>query len=122
MLAGCAPSGGGGVDTGSFSGTEKDVASALDDLADAARAGDGQRACSELLSRKRVDALGTNCRKAMDDQFDNADTFTLDVEDITVSGNTARARVVSDFDGKDATRTLVLVRESNRWRLDAIER
>ena len=56
VVAGCAPSGGGGVDTGRFSGEERNVAEALDELSDAGRGGDGQQICSELLSRARVAA------------------------------------------------------------------
>jgi hypothetical protein len=121
-LGGCAPSGGGGVDTGRFRGDAKAVAQALDDLAETGRKKDGQRACAELLSHRRVDALdkGGGCRKAMEDQFDDADVFKLDVRSIDVSGDRASARVLSDFDGKQVPRTLGLVREDRRWRLDSV--
>src|SRR5439155_7620824 len=56
-LAGCAPSGAGGVDTGRFKGDAKAVAQTLDDLTTAGRKKDGQRACAELLSHRRVHAL-----------------------------------------------------------------
>jgi hypothetical protein len=119
-LSGCAPSGGQGVDTGRFQGESKDVARTLDDLTDAARRKDGQRACAELLSRRIVDALGRagGCQKAMEDQFGDADAFTLDVKSIQVDGDRATARVESDFNGVKRVTTLPLVREGNSWRVD----
>src|SRR4051794_30267724 len=121
-LAGCAPSGGGGVETGRFQGEPRKVAQALDDLSDAARRKDGQRACAQLLSRRIVDALGKagGCQKAMKGQFDDADVFKLDVKAIQVSGDRATARVESDFNGDKRVTTLSLVRESNSWRVDEI--
>ena len=123
-LTGCA-SAGGGVDTGRFKGSAKDVAKAIDDLGDAGRRGDAQRICSELLSRRRVDALdrgGKTCSDVVKDQVDDADVFTLDVDAISVSGNRATARVRSQYDGDKVPRTAVLVRESGRWRLDTLGR
>jgi len=121
-LAGCAPSAGSGVDKGRFKGDAKAVAQTLDDLSTAGRKKDGQRACGELLSHRRVDALDKagGCRKAMEDQFDDADVFKLDVTAIRVNGDRASARVLSDFDGTQRPRTLGLVREDRRWRLDSV--
>jgi hypothetical protein len=119
LLAGCAPSGGGGVDTGSFQGAEKDVAQALDDLTDAARRKDGGRVCSELLAKALVDKLDANggCSKALDDQLDDVDVAALDVDDVTVSGNCATAKVRAEFNGDKMTSTLKLALEDRRWRL-----
>jgi len=121
-LAGCGPSGASGVDAGRFKGDAKAVAQTLDDLATAGRKKDGKRACAELLSHRRVDALDKagGCRKALDDQFDDADVFKLDVTSIKVSGDRAIARVLSDFDGDKRPRTLTLLREDRRWRLDSV--
>ena len=119
-LSGCASSGGGGVDTGRFKGAQKDVATALDDLTDAARNRDGARVCAQLLSRRLVDALARGCRTAVDDQLEDADVFDLDVDTIRVTGNRAVAQVKSDVAGKKTARTLVLVREGARWRLDGV--
>jgi hypothetical protein len=120
VLTGCAPSAGQGVDTGRFQGASKDVAKALDDLTDAARRKDGQRACAQLLSRRIVDALDKagGCQKAMKEQFGDADVSTLDVKSIQVDGDRATARVESDFDGDKRVSTIPLVRESNSWRVD----
>ena len=124
LLAGCAPSGGGGVDTGRFQGAEKDVAKTLDDLSEAARKRDAARVCAQLLSRRRVDALDrdSSCRTAMDDQLTSSDVFALDVDDIKVAVNRATAKVRSNFDGDKTLRTLAFVLEGGRWRLDSVGR
>jgi hypothetical protein len=120
VLAGCAPAGGGGVDTGRFKGAERDVAQTVSDLTDAARDKDGGRACSQLLSRALVSSLGPGCAKALKEQFDDADAFKLDVRSITVEGDRATARVTSDFDGHKRATTLPLVRERGGWRIDRL--
>jgi hypothetical protein len=120
--AGCAPSGGGGVDTGAFEGEEKAVAETLDELSDAARGGDGERVCSDLLARALADRLGRGCAGALDEQLEDADVFELDVEDISVSGTRATARVLSDFAGDEQQRTLTLVKEGEDWKLAGIGR
>jgi hypothetical protein len=125
LLGGCAPAGGKGVDTGRFQGDAKQVAVTLSDLVDAGRKKDGARVCAQLLSKRRVDALdrgGGSCRVALDDQLNDADVFTLDVDTITVNGTTATARVRSEFNGHKQPRTLGLVREQGRWRLDSVGR
>jgi hypothetical protein len=121
VLAGCAPSGGGGVDTDEFQGERKAFAEALDELTDAARRGDGQRVCSDLLARALVDRIGRRrCADAVEEQIDDADVFDLDVERIDVRGNRATARVLSDFAGEERPRTVTLVKEGGDWRLAGI--
>jgi hypothetical protein len=127
LLGGCAPANTGGVDTGNFTGAEKAVATTLDDLADAGKKRDGARVCADLLSKRLVDRLdggGGSCQTTLDDQLDDADVFTMDVakDAITVNGNRAQAQVRSEFDGKKQDRTLHLVLEGRRWRLDGISR
>jgi len=108
------------VNTGNFKGDQKAVAQTLSDLADAARKKDGGRACSQLLSKAIVDSFGRDCAKTMKDQFDDADTFKLDVKAIDVQGDRATARVSSDFNGTSRETTMNLVRESGGWRVDKL--
>jgi hypothetical protein len=119
-VAGCAPAGSTGVNTTSFKGDAKAVATTLNDLSSAARSKDGKKACSQLLSRAVVGALGANCTKVMNDQFDDADTFKLDVLSIAVRGDRATARVRSDFNGTKRVTALPLVREGGSWRVDRV--
>src|SRR3954468_1526552 len=80
LLAGCTPAANTGVDTGHFRGDAKAVAQVVSDFSDAASHKDGKRACSRLLSRALVDRLGARCVQVMKDQFDDADTFKLNVQ------------------------------------------
>jgi hypothetical protein len=119
-LGGCAAAGGTGVNTGDFKGDQKAVAQKLSDLSDAARAKDGGRACSQILSHAVVDSLGSDCAQVMKDQFGDADSFKLDVKSIDVQGNRATARVTSDVNGTSRPTTLTLVREGGGWRVDKL--
>jgi len=119
-LAGCSATGSTGVNTTSFKGDAKAVAQTLDSLSSAARGKDGKKACTQLLSRAVVSALGPDCEKVMNDQFDDADDFKLDVQSIDVRGGRATARVKSDVNGVSRVTTLPLVREGGGWRLDRL--
>ena len=124
LLAGCAPSGGGGgVDVDRFEGDEKLVAETLDDLSSAGRRDDAEQICSRLLSARLVEQLGARrCVDVVGEQIEDAQVFDLEVDRVTVTGDRATARVVSDFDGEEQPRTVTLVREGGRFKLDAIAR
>jgi hypothetical protein len=83
--------------------------------------------CAQLLSKRlvdRLDSAGGSCRTALENQLDDADVFDVDVakDAITVDGSTATARVRSNYDGNKTPRTLRLVLEQRRWKLDGISR
>ena len=122
LLAGCAPAGNTGVNTGHFQGDSKAVAQVLSDFSDAASHKDGKRACARLLASDLVHRLGPRCAQVMKDQFDDADTFKLDVQSIGVNGDTATARVSSDVNGDKTPATLTLKREAGGWRLAGLGR
>jgi hypothetical protein len=115
------------VNTGHFTGASKAVATTLKDLADAGRRKDGARVCAQLLSKRRVDALDRRggCPNALNVQLDEVDVFDMNVDSIRVDSaqpTRATARVRSNFNGKKLPRTLVLVLEQRRWRLDSVVR
>jgi hypothetical protein len=117
-IAGCgqAPS-----SAGSFKGTKKDVADAIEKLQTAATNRKPQDVCSEVLARALVDKLkasGNACVDEMDKIISDADDFQLDVTAVTVSGTTATARVKVRRGGRDnAVTTFSLAREDGQWRL-----
>jgi ketosteroid isomerase-like protein len=122
LLAGCAPAGNTGVNTGHFRGDARAVAQVLSDFSDAAGKKDGKRACSRLLARDVVHKLGPRCADVVKDQFDDADTFKLDVQSIQVNGDTATATVSSDVNGDKKPATVALRREGGSWRLAGLGR
>ena len=121
-LAGCGPSST-TDNTKDFEGAKKDVAQAIDDFAEAARKSDEKQICTSLLSRAlvtKLDAGRTTCASAVADQLDAAGDHKIDIKAIAVTGESARASVVSQVSGHDRRQTLLLVREDDRWRLNGL--
>ena len=103
-----------------FSGEEKRVAQAVDDLQSAAEQGDAAEICSRLLARELVDRIasgGSNCTAELSKALDDADDHELAVRGVEVQGQTATA-VVRDSEG--AVRSLGFRREGDDWRATAL--
>ncbi len=117
-----------------FSGAEKDVASTIEDLQDAARKGDAEEICNRYLATTLVNAVKTNgkrtCASTLDESLKDVDAFDLEVVDkgITISGKTATAKVKSDAGTGSRIDTLTLVQEPRTsggkttqvWKLSAL--
>lgn len=107
-----------------FEGEDRKVAQVVEDLQDAAQRGDAARLCSTVLSAELVErfeaAGGESCRLAVEEAVQDADTFELRVEDVTVEGERATARVQAEAGDRDDTDTLQLVREQGRWKVSAL--
>src|SRR4051794_782693 len=118
LLAGCTQST--TTSTSGFKGQEKAVAQKVADLAD-----DGQRKkaadiCANVVAgslRSKIAAAGSSCAQEMKKAIDDADGFSLDVTDVTVTGNQATAKVKGTSAGKDVIRTFSFVKESGGWRI-----
>jgi copper chaperone CopZ len=119
-VGGCAQAGTGS--SGSFSGQAKDVATVISNLSS-----DGQRRkesdiCDTVLSqalRAKVAQGGQDCASEMKKAIEDADGFSLDVQSVDVTGNTATARVKSTDRDRDVVRTFKLVKERGDWRVDS---
>jgi hypothetical protein len=120
MLTAC---GSAGTDSsGDFSGDEREVASAVEDLQSAAADDDSSEICRTLLAKSLLDRLGSAdaCRKAVQAALDAADTTSLDVESVNVTGTTATARVKSGSGDSATTRTVQLIREGSNWKISTL--
>jgi hypothetical protein len=118
-LAGCAASE--QSSSKDFKGQEKAVADVVGDLKAAGQRKDAQKLCSEVLSSKLVEQLksgGTNCVDEMDKAITDADDYNLSVQDVTVSGSTATAKVENGKDGPTAT--LEFAKERDGWRVSSL--
>jgi PBP1b-binding outer membrane lipoprotein LpoB len=120
LLAGCAPQ---QQSSGSkdFKGEEKKVADVIGDLRSAGQRRDAQKICSEVLSAKLVDQLksgGSTCVDEMDKAVNDADDYDLTVQDVTVDGDTATAKVKNGDDGPTAT--LEFAKERAGWRATSL--
>jgi hypothetical protein len=113
LLAGCG--GAPADDTSDFSGAEKEVAGVIEDLQAAADEDAPKRVCDDLLAQALTRELGDRCPQAMAQAFDDADTSEIAVQDVRISGATARARITVGTE--DDEELLELVREGDVWRI-----
>jgi hypothetical protein len=121
-LAGCGAQGS-SSSAGKFSGDQKQVAQVVDALSTAGQKSDEKTVCGSLLARAlvaKLDAGSSTCLKAVGDQLDSADTFTLKVDSVAVNGSRATAQVTSTISGHDRKRTLAFVREGGGWRISGL--
>ncbi len=108
---------------GEFAGPQLEVANTVDDFAEAARKQDTEQICADLLAAAVVDRLGGGtCADELKGSLrdTNAADLTIPPRGITISGNRATARVVTDLGADDATDTVELVRERGRWKIAAV--
>ncbi len=116
LLAGC---GGEASSAGGFEGEEKAVAEAVEDIQTAAERRDPERLCRDLIAKELRDRAadgGTSCDKEMEKAVRDADSFDLDVEDVTVTGTTAQVTVKGDAGTKRRAGEIRMVKEDGRWR------
>ncbi|MFP5365221.1 MAG: nuclear transport factor 2 family protein [Thermoleophilia bacterium] len=107
-----------------FSGEDKAVATAVENVEEAAREDDAKRMCTRLLSEKLLDTLerqGTNCTTAVREAFKDASSKELTVDDVTISGDTATAKVISGSGSNEKTDTLRLERSGGGWRIASLQ-
>jgi hypothetical protein len=117
VAAGC----GQASSAGKFTGQDEVVATVVEDLQ---RAGERQKAddiCNNLLTtalQSKVAAAGKTCAAEMKKAIEDADAFELEVQDVTLSGTTATARVKGTDEGDGVLRTLKLQKVGGTWRID----
>lgn len=103
-----------------FTGEEQRVAATIEGLESAARADEPGKVCTTLLSGALLATLkkqGTNCAAAVKDAFSDADTFDLAVDDVSIDGDKATAKVESGTGDATKTDTLDLVRDGQTWKI-----
>jgi hypothetical protein len=120
-VAGC---GGAPADsTKQFKGEEQKVAAPVEALEKAARANDPATVCTKLLTDRLLRQLkqqGTNCKTAVKQAFKDADNLDLTVDDVTIAGDSATAKIVSGKGSKEKTDTLQLTRDGAAWKIDLL--
>ncbi|MEA2124644.1 MAG: hypothetical protein QOI80_1426, partial [Solirubrobacteraceae bacterium] len=77
--------------------------------------------CDDVLSERLQKAVAgdSSCISEVKKAFEDADTATIDVDDVTITGSTATAAVSTEDRGTPVKRTFKLVRESGGWRIDS---
>jgi len=106
---------------GDFQGDQKAVAQTVEDLQSASRKHDGKKICADLLAPALVAKIKTAsagaCDKVVKDALDDADSYELQVQKVTISGATANAVVKSEGGDKDRVDTLQLLKVGSAWKI-----
>src|SRR3954467_15948304 len=100
---------------------EKAVAQKIEDLESDGRRGKPDDICSDILAQSLVtqlNAAGTDCPTEMQKAIEDANEFNLEVQKVTVTGNTATAVVKQGDTG--STETMHFTREKNDWRATSL--
>jgi hypothetical protein len=106
-----------------FSGEKRAVAAAIEAMETAARDNDTKRLCRRLLTPRlqaAVKEAGTDCVTAIRDSFKDAGSKDLTVDDVSISGNTATAKVISGAGSDEKTDTLKLEKIGADWRVASL--
>jgi hypothetical protein len=120
LAAGC------GADTSSsaeFEGEEKAVADQVEKIQSAGEARDAKQLCDDVLATQLREAIadaGSSCEVELDKAIRDADDFTLTVEDVTITGDTAVAKVKAGSGDDAPTRDFEFERDGNTWRATSL--
>jgi hypothetical protein len=109
--------------TTKFKGEERNVAAPIEALEKAARADKPQTVCTKLLTDRLLAQLkeqGTNCKTAVKEAFKDADSLDLTVDDVSISGDKATAKVISGKGSDKKTDTLELALDGSAWKIDLL--
>jgi hypothetical protein len=112
-----------------YSGAKKDVATAIDDISSHARKLEARQVCdgfmttelrAKLAARAKPDDRGTDCADQLKDSLRDVDVFDVDVQSISVTGNSATAKVkIKTSAEPDPVGTLTFVNQRG-WRLSEL--
>jgi Putative lumazine-binding len=123
LAVGVAACGTTNVSTSSFKGEQRKVAQAVANLQSAATALEAKKVCGEDLAAANVARLNVTsggCKKAIESQLKEIDSFEATVDSVAISGDTAIARVKGVNGGKKVVQTMTLVKEGGKWRVSGI--
>jgi hypothetical protein len=116
LATGCT---GGSSSASDFEGEEANVAEVVEELQSAGETGDAGKICDSILARRLRDQIqeaGATCAQELEKALNDADDFELEVEDVTIQGNSATAKVRGQDQGAERVRDFEFVREGSEWR------
>jgi len=108
---------------GDFEGQEKAVADQVEKIQSAGESRDAKQLCDDVLAAELRDAIaeaGSSCEVELDKAIRDADDFELTVEDVTITGTTAVAKVRTGSDDDDETRDFEFERDGDTWRATSL--
>jgi hypothetical protein len=120
LAAGCGAS---SSTSASFEGQEKAVADQVEKIQSAGEARDAKQLCDDVLATTLRDAIaeaGSSCEVELDKAIRDADDFDLAVEDVTITGDDAVAKVKTGSGDDAPTREFEFRKEGNSWRATSL--
>jgi hypothetical protein len=107
--------------SGSFTGTQGDVASTINAFSSDASSNNAAAICSNILSSAALARIAHagDCKTIITNQLKTINDFTVTIEDIHVNGNTAVAHVQTSHNGKKVIQPVTLVHEPSGWRVES---
>jgi Spy/CpxP family protein refolding chaperone len=124
LAAGCAPSSSSSSNsTSKFKGDARLAAQTVEDLQAAANDDEPAKICTQLLAPSlagRIGESGRTCEQAVKDAVKDADSIDMTVQQVSVNGDTATARVKLDTGKKDRIATFTLQRQGGRWKIQSL--
>lgn len=109
--------------TGSYKGESQKVAQTITNLQSDLTGLDASKVCGRDLAQsvvKKLQSDGSTCKKALESQLREIDTYSLTVESISVHDATATAKVRSTWSGKEKIHELSFVKEGGRWKVSGL--
>jgi copper chaperone CopZ len=120
LATGAAGCGAATVSTSGFKGEQQKVAQTVAHLQSHATALEAKKICGEDLAAARVAQLNTasgGCKKAIESQLKQVDSFETTVQSVQTNGATATARVKGVNGGKKSVQTVTLAKEGGKWKV-----
>jgi copper chaperone CopZ len=110
------------VSTSGYKGEAKDVAQTVKDLQADVTASEEKKVCNNDLASSVVKALSSSpggCEKAIKDQVAEIASLEVNIQSIQITspGKTATAKVKSKYSGKNRISSILLVKESGKWKV-----
>jgi hypothetical protein len=105
---------------GKFTGEEETVATVVEDLQRDGERGEADKICDDLLTEElqsQLKAGSASCAAELKKALEDADSFELEVQDVSISGTTATAKVKGPDEGDGVLRTLELEKSGDDWRI-----
>lgn len=103
-----------------YSGQEGEVAQVVDEFANAARDGDGDKVCTEIFSEQLAENVekeaGQSCASEVSDNLAE-DEYELEVDTLEVDGDTATVSVTDQDDQKNV---LHFVKTDSAWQIASV--
>jgi hypothetical protein len=100
-----------------YDGTDAEVATLVDDFANAGRDGDGTKICEDIFTTELADNIeresGQSCPTEVEDNLPE-DDYELTIDSLTVDGETATVGVT---DQDDNSSTLHVEKADGAWRV-----